>query len=303
MPDVLRDQECDPAPICGPEADMSRRPGAGPSGIGRKILSACRYIEGCDDRIPTLSELSDRVELSPHYLHRSFKRLLGVTPRQYADARRVERLKGRLRDGGPITSSLYAVGYGSSSRLYEGAAGQLGMTPATYRRGGAGVEIRYAIVGSPLGRLLVAGTSRGVCRVSLGRTVRELSEDLQREFPNADLHRDGKAVAPWIEALVDYLRGELPPPELPVDVRATAFQRRVWEALRSIPPGQTQSYAEVARRIGQPRAVRAVASACARNPVALVIPCHRVVRKDGEPGGYRWGEDRKRALLELERPR
>jgi AraC family transcriptional regulator of adaptative response/methylated-DNA-[protein]-cysteine methyltransferase len=203
--------------------------------------------------------------------------------------------------GQGIAPSLYAAGYGSSSRLYEKASSQLGMSPGSYRRGGRGEEIRYVVARSPLGRLLVAGTPRGICQVRMGRTALELTQDLKREFPDAAVRRDEGHLGPWVRALVDYLRGELPWPALPVDVRATAFQRRVWEALRSIPPGETCTYEEVARRVGRPRAARAVARACAQNPTALAIPCHRVVRKDGKATGYRWGVDRRRALLALER--
>jgi AraC family transcriptional regulator of adaptative response/methylated-DNA-[protein]-cysteine methyltransferase len=265
------------------------------------VLAVCRTLDACEQRIPTLTELSERVGLSPHHLQRTFKRLVGVTPRQYADARRADRLRARLRKGQGIASSLYAAGYGSSSRLYEKASSQLGMSPGSYRRGGRGEEIRYVVARSPLGRLLVAGTPRGICQVRMGRTALELTQDLKREFPDAAVRRDEGHLGPWVRALVDYLRGELPWPALPVDVRATAFQRRVWEALRSIPPGETCTYEEVARRVGRPRAARAVARACAQNPTALAIPCHRVVRKDGKVTGYRWGADRRRALLALER--
>ena len=265
-----------------------------------KVLAVCRAIDACEDRIPTLSELSKGVGLSPYHLQRTFKRVVGVAPSQYADARRVERLRARLREGQGIASSLYAAGYGSSSRLYERASGQLGMSPGTYRRGGRGEEIQYTVARSPLGRLLVAGTARGLCRVQMGRTALELTEDLRREFPDAPVRRDEGHLGPWVRALVDYLRGELPWPPLPLDIRATAFQRRVWEVLRSIPSGATCSYEEVARRVGRPRAARAVARACAQNPAALAIPCHRVVRKDGRPAGYRWGVEHRRALLDLE---
>jgi AraC family transcriptional regulator of adaptative response/methylated-DNA-[protein]-cysteine methyltransferase len=268
---------------------------------GAKILAACRYIEAREDRIPTLSEIGAQVGLSPHHLQRSFKRALGVTPRQYADAQRVERLKKQLQKGEGVTPALYDAGYGSSSRLYEKAPRQLGMTPATYRLGGPGEIIRYAIVKSTLGRLIVAGTARGICRVALARTAAELRSLLQQEFPKARLHRDDAGLRAWIQALVDYLNGELSLAQLPTDIQATAFQRRVWEVLQSIPRGETRSYADVARRIGQPRATRAVARACAANPVPLVIPCHRVIRADGKTGGYRLGVARKRALLAMEK--
>jgi AraC family transcriptional regulator of adaptative response/methylated-DNA-[protein]-cysteine methyltransferase len=265
-----------------------------------KVLAACRYIEECEDRIPTLAELGARVRTSPYHLQRSFKRALGITPRQYADSQRVERLRKKLQQGVDVTPALYDAGYGSSSRLYENAHRQLGMTPAIYRRGGPGEIIRYAIVRSSLGRLLVAGTDRGICRVALGDTVGELKTLLHREFSEAKLQRDDPGLHPWVQSLVDYLNGEIPLRKLPTDIQATAFQRRVWEVLQSIPRGMTQTYGEVARKLGNPKATRAVARACASNPVALVIPCHRVIAKDGQ-GGYRWGVARKRALLKMEK--
>jgi AraC family transcriptional regulator of adaptative response/methylated-DNA-[protein]-cysteine methyltransferase len=282
---------------CHP-ADASR-----PDPHGAKILEACRYIDGCEDRVPTLSEIGARVGMSPHHLQRSFKRALGVTPRRYADARRVDRLKKRLQEGQGVTPALYDAGYGSSSRLYEKAPRQLGMTPATYRKGGAGETIRYTVPRTSLGRILLAGTERGICRVSMGETISELTDGLRKEFPNADLVRDDEGLQSWVGALLEYLNGERPLVKIPTDIQATAFQRRVWEVLQTIPRGETRSYSEVARRIGRPSATRAVARACATNPVALVIPCHRVVRKDGSPGGYGWGEKRKRTLLALERGR
>jgi AraC family transcriptional regulator of adaptative response/methylated-DNA-[protein]-cysteine methyltransferase len=238
--------------------------------------------------------------VSPGHLQRTFKRLMGITPRQYADARRLDKLKGRLRAGHNVTRALYEAGYGSSSRLYEQAAAQLGMTPATYRRGGRGMKIGYTIVKGRLGRLLVAATERGICMVSLGDAAAQLAAALRREYPNATIHREASGVAPWAKTILKHLRGNQPRLNLPLDVEATAFQRRVWEELRRIPYGSTRSYKDVARAIGQPRAVRAVARACATNPVSLVIPCHRVVRSDGALGGYRWGLERKQALLATE---
>jgi AraC family transcriptional regulator of adaptative response/methylated-DNA-[protein]-cysteine methyltransferase len=224
------------------------------------------------------------------------------TAREYADARRSERVRRRLHRGDDLLSATYGSGYGSSSRLYEQAPQQLGMTPGRFRSGGCGERLRYTVVACPLGRLLVAATERGLCRVALGRSVRELEDLLRRELPAAKRVRDDSGLRPWVEALLGYLGGDLPLPDLPLDVRATAFQRRVWQALRAIPRGETLSYSEIARRIRNPRAVRAVAGACAANPVALLVPCHRAVRKNGSDGGYRWGSERKRALLDLESP-
>ena len=197
--------------------------------------------------------------------------------------------------------ALYEAGYGSSSRLYERAPGQLGMTPATYRRGGQGLHIAYTIAESPFGRILVAGTERGVCAVRLGDDDAALEAELGAEFPAAEVRRDDAALGEWAGAILAHVAGEQPHLDLPLDVRATAFQWRVWEALRAIPYGATRSYSEVARSIGQPTAARAVAQACASNPVALVVPCHRVVREGGELGGYRWGVERKSVLLKRER--
>lgn len=265
-----------------------------------KVLAACRYIETKSEGIPTLAELSAQVEMSPCHLQRVFKEIVGVTPLQYGTARRKQLLKQHLHQGEDIASALYEVGYGSSSRLYEKAPEQLGMTPAAYKRRGRGEEIRYTTVNSPLGYLLVAATARGLCNVQLGETVAELEDRLLQEFCHASLRRADDELQEWCSALVDYLSG-MPLPQLPCDVKATAFQLRVWQALGEIPIGTTRSYSNIACLIGQPTAVRAVARACATNPIALIVPCHRVVPSSGGVGGYRWGVARKQALLELER--
>jgi AraC family transcriptional regulator of adaptative response/methylated-DNA-[protein]-cysteine methyltransferase len=261
----------------------------------------CAAIDASPDTPPSLRALATTARVSPYHLLRTFKRTMGITPREYAEARRMERLRGRLRKGSSITTALYDTGFSSSSRLYERAPAQLGMTPAAYRRGGRDERVTFTTATSPLGRLLVASTERGVCRVSLGEDDAQLERMLRAELPAAELRRDDDALADRVTAIVEYLRGDEPHLDLPVDVRATAFQRRVWQALREIPYGSTRSYAEVARAIGAPTAVRAVARACATNPVPLVIPCHRVVRGDGTLGGYRLGGERKRKLLEMER--
>jgi AraC family transcriptional regulator of adaptative response/methylated-DNA-[protein]-cysteine methyltransferase len=236
-------------------------------------------------------------------LARAFKRVLGITPRAYADARRVARFKQELKRRKHVSPALYEAGYSSTSRVYEHAHEQLGMTPATYARGGAGVGIAYVTVRTTLGYLLVAATERGVCRVALGDTDATLANALRAEFPAARVveDRSGKLHG-WVSAILAYLDGREPDLDLPLDIRATAFQRKVWQELQTIPFGQTRTYAEIAKRIGQPTAARAVARACATNPAALVIPCHRVVRQGGDLGGYRWGVERKEALLERERP-
>ena len=264
------------------------------------VRSVCRYIEEYGGGPPTLAALGAHVNLSPHHLQRSFKAVIGVTPRQYYDARRLDRLKGLLRDGDAVTGALYEAGYGSSSRLYEKAPAQLGMTPATYRRGGEGARIGYTIAASPLDRLLVGATARGVCALYLGGDDGALEAALGAEYPAADIARDDAGLGPWVDAVLAHLEGRAPDLDLPLDVRATAFQRQVWEALRAIPYGETRSYGEVARAIGRPTAARAVARACATNRVSVVVPCHRVVRGDGGLGGYRWGIERKKALLAKE---
>ena len=266
------------------------------------VRAACRLIDAHPDAPASLAVLSARTGVTAHRLLRAFQRVLGISPRQYRDARRLERFKTELRTRRGVSPALYEAGYGSTSRVYEQAHAQLGMTPATYSRGGVGTKISYATAPCPLGRLLVAQTARGICRVSLGNHVDELAASLRAEFPAAEIRRDQGMLATSVGAILRYLKGQRAL-DLPLDVRATAFQRRVWEALRRIPYGSTRSYAQVARAIGHPTATRAVARACATNPAALVIPCHRVVRSDGGLGGYRWGIERKRALLERERER
>jgi AraC family transcriptional regulator of adaptative response/methylated-DNA-[protein]-cysteine methyltransferase len=266
----------------------------------RMVGRACRLIEERLDQPVTLAALGEALESSPYHLERTFKRFLGITPRQYADALRLDRLKANLREDRDVTSALYEAGYGSSRGLYERAPEQLGMTPATYRRGGRGMEIAYTTVDSPMGRLLVAGTERGICAVSLGDADEDLEKSLDAEYPAARIRRDDSRLRRWVSALISHLCGTEPHLDLPLDVRATAFQWRVWQELRKIPYGATRSYSEIAEALGQPKAARAVANACAANPAAIVIPCHRVVQENGEPGGYRWGAERKRMLLARE---
>ena len=242
--------------------------------------------------------------MSPYHLQRVFRAQVGLSPARYLRIRRAERFKTQLRRAGTVSRATYDAGFGSSSRAYELADQQLGMTPATYRRGGQGVEIRYRVVRSTLGRVLVAATARGVCAVKLGDDAAALEQELKTEFPRATLTRatgDDDEFGAWVESIVRYVDDEGASPSVPLDVQATKFQWQVWRALQTIPLGETRSYTEVAASIGQPSAVRAVASACASNRVALVIPCHRVVRSDGALSGYRWGPERKRTLLERER--
>jgi AraC family transcriptional regulator of adaptative response/methylated-DNA-[protein]-cysteine methyltransferase len=266
-----------------------------------QFVTRARQLLDEAEGVLTLAELSKRVGVSPFHLQRLFKRATGLSPREYQSARRMQQVKRGLRKGDDVTTALYDAGFGSPSRLYEKAGQQLGMTPGAYRRGGAGMTIQFAIVASPLGRLLVAATSRGLCAVRFGENATELERELREEFPAAEIHRDDESLQAYLQPLLAHLQGENVTMNLPLDVRATAFQKKVWDALREIPLGQTRSYSEVARAIGDPKAVRAVATACASNPVALAVPCHRVVRSDGELAGYRWGIERKKKLLEQER--
>lgn len=258
-----------------------------------------------EERI-TLELLGEESGLSPYHLQRKFKALLGLTPAQYIRARKNERLKGELKRGETVSRATFGAGYGSSSRVYGTADAQLGMTPATYRRGGAGVHIEYVTAMTSLGTLLVAATERGVCAVTLGEDATALEAALEREYPAATRTRAtnaSSALGGWVAEIVAAVDGKREQASVPIDVRASAFQWKVWRELQKIPFGETRSYGEIASAIGSAKAVRAVASACASNRVALVVPCHRVVRSDGGLSGYRWGVERKRKLLENERAR
>ena len=264
------------------------------------VKAICRFIEHHLDEPLTLSRLGKEFRQSPFHLQRRFKAVLGITPREYADSCRLRMLKRNLQAGDTVTRAMYDAGYGSSSRLYERTASQLGMTPDKYRRGAIAAAIRYTCADSPLGRILIAATDRGICSIQFARSDDELMEGLKREFPFAARKVDEGGLRSWVSALLRHMRGKDLDSSLPLDIRATAFQRRVWTYLQSIPFGATRSYSQVAKGIGQPSATRAVARACATNPVAVAIPCHRVVRGDGSVGGYRWGVARKKALLEME---
>jgi len=285
-----------PCKRCRPEE--AEEPGI--EGTASKVLKVCHYIESCD-YIPTLDELSQQVNLSPFHLQREFKKVLGITPRNYADTLRQLRFKKALKTGDDIALATYDAGYGSSSRLYEKSSRFLGMTPKAYKQHGKGQKIHYSVVKCPLGLLLLAATKKGICAVRVGDSQKELVDELKNEFKNADINETNAELSEWPQMLIDYLAGRIPWPKLPFYVKATAFQRRVWDHLRTIPEGQTMHYSEIASAIGQPKATRAVARACATNPVALVIPCHRVVPKTGGVGGYRWGAERKEKLLAMEK--
>jgi AraC family transcriptional regulator of adaptative response/methylated-DNA-[protein]-cysteine methyltransferase len=265
--------------------------------ITRKM---CELLDTNIENPPSLENLGHRLNMSPSHLHKVFKTVMGVTPHKYAAEKKLTQFKTRVKEGSDLTSALYDAGYSSTSRLYEGISQRMGMTPAAYRRGGAGKKIWYAIANTYLGLMLVAVTEKGICAVSFGQDEEMLRSELYSEFPSAELEHDEAYLSSIVKALIKHLEGEMPDLELPLDLQATAFQLRVWEELRKIPYGETRTYAEVAEAVGKPKAVRAVANACAANPVVLVTPCHRVVRSDGSLGGYRYGIERKRALLNKE---
>jgi AraC family transcriptional regulator, regulatory protein of adaptative response / methylated-DNA-[protein]-cysteine methyltransferase len=287
-----------PCRRCRPEQQAARDP------AGDRVRRACRLIdqalEDGETGAPGLAALGKALGTSGAALQRQFKRQLGISPRDYADARRLRRIKARLRRGEDIAGALYDAGYGSSSRLYERSDAQLGMTPATYKKRGKGAEIAFTIAESPLGRLLVAATERGICAVSLGSADKPLEDWLREEYSAATIRREDARLGRWVQAIIAHLNGKAPDLSLPLDLRATGFQWLVWRELMKIPSGSTASYSAIARRIGRPAAARAVANACAGNPAALVIPCHRVLREDGGLGGYRWGVERKAKLLAAE---
>jgi AraC family transcriptional regulator, regulatory protein of adaptative response / methylated-DNA-[protein]-cysteine methyltransferase len=260
-----------------------------------KLLAA-----GSEDSL-RLSEIAAELRTSPATLRRAFAQVTGLTPRELAAALRVERFKTMLRAGRSITDALYETGYGSASRVYERSNAQLGMTPAAYRKGGMGMKITYTIAKSPLGKVLVGATEKGVSAVYLGDDNAKMVAALREEYPRAELAAANETYGRWVQEIVGRIEGRQPRVEVPLDLQATAFQRRVWQELQKIPRGATRTYSQVAKAVGSPRAVRAVARACARNPVSIVVPCHRVIREDGKLAGYRWGVGRKEELLAQER--
>ncbi len=278
---------------CKPE-----KPGSGPD--IDKIRQACEFIDAHLDERLTLGAIGKEIGLSAFHLQRSFKRSMGISPRQYRDARRMSQFKETLKGGRSVTEAIYEAGYGSSSRLYERAGIELGMTPAAYRNGGTGNRIDFTIAESDFGLMLLAATGRGVCMLGFGDDQAELEKELRDEFGGADLVRNDELLSGYVAIVRDHLDGRILELDLPLDVKATAFQRKVWEQLRQIPYGQSVSYSELAARLGSPGSARAVARACSTNPVAIAVPCHRVVRKGNELGGYRWGVERKQKLLSRE---
>jgi AraC family transcriptional regulator of adaptative response/methylated-DNA-[protein]-cysteine methyltransferase len=261
------------------------------------ITQVCDFIRDNFSKRLTLATLAARFSISPYHLQRTFKKVVGVSPRRYLEEYRISRLKTYLGKGDPVLGALYRTGYRSQSWLYRNSTTKLGMTPGVYRRGGLGMRIGYLTGDSPLGRMLVAATDRGICAISLSDGDRELVAALHREYPKAVISESGE-VREFFEGVLKFFDGQLL--KLPLDVRGTDFQRKVWAAIQTIPYGSTNSYSDLARMIGQPRAVRAVANACGDNPIPLIIPCHRVIRKDGSLGGYGLGIHRKRELLAME---
>ncbi len=273
---------------------------ATPSAGAMLIERTCKYVEKNLDERLTLANLSRQAGLSPFHFQRTFKKALGISPRQYVEARRLEKVKRSLTNGDTVTNSIYDAGFTSKSRLYEKTSPQLGVSPGIFRRGGHGLHITYTIVDSRIGRVLLATTERGVCAVCMGASDEAVEAALRQDYYAADLCRDDDGMRTWADALLSYFNGHEFPRDLSLDVQATAFQWRVWKEIRSIPYGQTATYGNIAKSLRAPRATRAVARACATNPVAIVIPCHRVIGKDGSLRGYAWGVKRKKTLLSLE---
>jgi AraC family transcriptional regulator of adaptative response/methylated-DNA-[protein]-cysteine methyltransferase len=278
---------------CRPQAETTR------SANAEVVMRACQLIENNFDEDLSLEILAEKLNISPSHLQRTFKQMLGVSPKEFADAQRLNNFKRQVRQT-DVTTAMYESGFGSSRALYEKATQNLGMTPATYRKGGENQTISFVTADSSLGKLLVAATEKGVCAVAFGDTTQQLTENLAKEFPAAEIQPGEGNLQNYVRAIVEYLDGQRRTLELPLDLQATAFQLQVWTELRRIPYGETRSYKEIAERIGNVKAVRAVARACATNPVALVNPCHRVVGANGKLSGYRWGVERKKMLLDKE---
>ena len=292
---------CEAAERAGFRACKRCRPGE-PSQKDRHaaiVRRACALIDAAED-VPGLEALAAEAGLSPFHFHRVFKQVTGITPKAYADARRSARLRAGLAAADSVTTAIYAAGFNAPSRFYARAPALLGMTPTAYRRGGADARVRFAVAQCSLGAILVAATDQGVCAITFGDAPEPLLRDLEDRFPKAELVGGDAAFEALVARVVGFVEAPGQALDLPLDIRGTAFQQRVWQALRAIPAGSTASYAQVAAAIGAPAAVRAVAQACASNALAVAIPCHRVVRSDGALSGYRWGVERKRALLERE---
>jgi len=264
------------------------------------VAKAALIFGNSEEESARLESLAAQIGTSTAKLRRAFRRMTGLTPKAFAEAARMARFKKKLREGSQISDALYACGFGSPSRVYEKTNTHLGMTPAAYRKGAPGMEIGYTVANSSLGKVLVAATARGVSAVYLGEKPGSLVDALHKEYPRAEIRRTHEANEQWLREILDRIEGDAPSLDLPLDVLATAFQRRVWQELQKIPRGTTRTYTQVARALGKPRSVRAVARACATNPVSIVVPCHRVIRTDGSLAGYRWGLERKKELLSRE---
>ncbi len=282
-----------PCKRCKPEQELQADPHAA------IIAEACRFIEESEES-PNLEQLANHAGLSLYHFHRVFKSITGLTPKKYAAAHRAKRVRETLDRSRTVTEAIYDAGYNSSARFYETSNEVLGMTPSNYRAGGASTEIRFAVGECSLGAILVASSERGVCAILLGDDADALTRDLQNRFPRANLIGGDEEFEQLVSKVVGFVEAPALGLDLPLDVRGTAFQQRVWQALQKVPVGSTASYADIANRIGSPKSVRAVAQACGANALAVAIPCHRVVRNDGALSGYRWGVERKRALLERE---
>ena len=282
-----------PCKRCNPRENVSAR--------SELVQRICQYINSNLDEKLTLTSLSREAGLSLFHFQRIFKKVLGLSPRQYIETRRLEKLKRSLTRGETVTNALYVAGFTSRSRLYGGPQSQLGIHPGLFRRGGEGLQIRYTIMDSPVGRLLLGATQNGVCAVCMGASDEAVEAAIREDYYAADLQRDDASMTEWIGHFHRYFEGREFPRNLPIDVQATAFQWRVWKHIQDIPFGQTVSYSKIAQEIGKPRAVRAVANACADNHVALIVPCHRIIGAKGDLRGYRWGVKRKRALLSMEK--
>ena len=288
------------AEACGYRSCLRCRPTHAASADPQVMMAvaACREIEEMPEA--SLDELAGTAGLSTYHFQRRFKEIVGVSPKKYSEAIKMERFKEGIRDGSDVVTAMYDAGYGSSSRLYEKAAENLGMTPAIYKKGGKGMNINYIITDCELGKMLVARTPRGICSVTFGDSDKELRDGLDKEFPNAEIAENNHDLRTAVDAIIKYLEGNNKRLVLPLDLKATAFQMQVWDILRKIPYGETRSYSEIAEEMGDKKKVRAVASACAKNRVALLIPCHRVIASDGRLSGYRWGIERKKKLLAAE---
>lgn len=289
------------AEAAGYRACLRCRPGQGRlSEAEELVIAACRTIEE-SETVVGLAQLAEAASLSPHHFHRLFRKIVGVTPKQYASSHQQKRFRKSLRTGHSVSESLYEAGYGSTSRIYEKGRDHLAMSPKTFRAGGRGTTIRFGVAQCFLGWMIVAATDRGICGIEFGDDPEHLTEQLSRHFPEADLVQAGEELSLLIREVVSFIEMPKRGVRLPLDIRGTAFQQKVWNALLQIKPGETASYAEIAEQIGNPSAIRAVARACATNKIGVVIPCHRVIYKNGELSNYRWGIERKRLLLERER--